>query len=54
LIEGIARAGHPFALGVQWHPELGARGGRDERIFAALVRAAGARALAALGSPRRD
>lgn len=54
LIEAIEREGTAFALGVQWHPELGARGGRDERILAALVAAAGERALASVASPHRD
>lgn len=42
VIEGIESAAHPFALGVQWHPEALARkripGGRE--IFAAFVQAA--------------
>lgn len=41
VIEAIAWAGHPFAVGVQWHPErLG-----DDRLYAALVQAAQRRAL---------
>jgi putative glutamine amidotransferase len=45
LIEGIERLDHPFALGVQWHPELS---GEPEhaRLFAALVAAARGRAEA--------
>jgi putative glutamine amidotransferase len=43
LIEAIERPDHPFALGVQWHPEL-AVDPTEERIFEALVRAARARA----------
>jgi len=39
LIEAIYRPEHPFAVGVQWHPEAGS----DPRIFAALVAAARAR-----------
>ena len=42
LIEGIERAHHPFALGVQWHPELAPPGSPDERLFEALVEAASA------------
>ncbi|NLL21666.1 MAG: type 1 glutamine amidotransferase [Firmicutes bacterium] len=42
VIEGIESTKHPFAMGVQWHPEALARkkipGGRD--IFAAFVQAA--------------
>jgi putative glutamine amidotransferase len=38
LIEAVELAGpHPFALGVQWHPEAG----RDGRLVSALVAAAG-------------
>lgn len=53
LIEGAERADHPFALGVQWHPELplpAEAGGerqdarrRHERLFRALVAAAAER-----------
>lgn len=32
VVEAIELAGHPFCLGVQWHPEL-----LDGRLFAALV-----------------
>jgi putative glutamine amidotransferase len=42
LIEGIERADHPFALGVQWHPELAQPGSPDERLFEALIEAASA------------
>ena len=41
LIEAIERDGHPFALGVQWHPELAEAGAADGRLFRALVDAAG-------------
>jgi len=40
LIEGIERADHPFALGVQWHPECAPSGDPNERILRALVHAA--------------
>ena len=42
-IEAIELAGHPFALGVQWHPEQG----EDMRIFEELRAAAGSRSAAA-------
>jgi putative glutamine amidotransferase len=42
IIEAVEVEGHPFALGVQWHPEeLAYRDGRAQRLFAALVRAIG-------------
>lgn len=41
LIEGIEHADHPFALGVQWHPERSEPGGPNDRLFRALVDAAG-------------
>ncbi len=47
LIEAIEREGQPFALGVQWHPELSLQdhsGAPHARIFAALVEAACERA----------
>jgi gamma-glutamyl-gamma-aminobutyrate hydrolase PuuD len=37
-IEAVELAGHPFVLGVQWHPEQD-----DQRLFSALVAAAHAR-----------
>jgi putative glutamine amidotransferase len=40
LVEAVEVPGRRFCLGVQWHPEAG----DDRRLFAALVRAAGARA----------
>jgi gamma-glutamyl-gamma-aminobutyrate hydrolase PuuD len=43
LIEAIERAGHPFALGVQWHPELSAPDSPHARLFRGLVEAARAR-----------
>jgi gamma-glutamyl-gamma-aminobutyrate hydrolase PuuD len=33
-VEAVELAGHPFVVGVQWHPEQD-----DPRIFAALVAA---------------
>ena len=44
LIEGIELPGHPFALGVQWHPEeLTANQDHARRLFAAFVEASGLR-----------
>ncbi len=43
LIEAVERPDHPFALGVQWHPELAAADSADERLFRALVEASRAR-----------
>lgn len=39
LIEAIHAPDHPFAVGIQWHPEAGS----DPSMFAALVAAASAR-----------
>ena len=42
LIEAVEVEGHPFAIGVQWHPEELAAISRDvrsQRIFDALVEA---------------
>ena len=36
-VEAVERPGEAFCLGVQWHPEAG----RDRRLFAGLVAAAG-------------
>jgi gamma-glutamyl-gamma-aminobutyrate hydrolase PuuD len=41
LVEAIERDDHPFALGVQWHPELDFEGSRHDRLLRALVGAAG-------------
>jgi len=40
LVEAIEREGHPFAIGVQWHPELAAEGSAHDRLFQGLVGAA--------------
>lgn len=44
LIEAIERAQHPFAIGVQWHPELAPEGSAHDRLFRALIGAAAIRA----------
>jgi len=49
LIEAIERREHPFALGVQWHPELSSDLAHA-RLFTGLVEAARARALARSGA----
>ncbi|TDJ66101.1 MAG: gamma-glutamyl-gamma-aminobutyrate hydrolase family protein [Planctomycetota bacterium] len=41
VIEAIERADLAFALGVQWHPELAEEGSPHDRLFQALVGAAG-------------
>ncbi|MCZ6597831.1 MAG: gamma-glutamyl-gamma-aminobutyrate hydrolase family protein [Planctomycetota bacterium] len=40
LIEAIERPNHPFAVGVQWHPELSPPSSPHGRIFGGLVAAA--------------
>ena len=46
LVEAVERAGHPFALGVQWHPELAYEGSPNDALFRGLVSAAAIRASA--------
>ncbi len=41
LVEAVELPGHPFALGVQWHPEWLPDEPQMQAIFRALVRAAG-------------
>jgi len=41
LIEAIERDAAPFAIGVQWHPELAPEGSCQDRLFRGLVGAAG-------------
>ena len=48
LIEAIEHPNHPFAVGVQWHPELAPEGTVHDRLFRGLVGAAG---MAAAASP---
>ncbi|TAJ12411.1 MAG: gamma-glutamyl-gamma-aminobutyrate hydrolase family protein [Planctomycetota bacterium] len=52
LIEGIERADHPFALGVQWHPELSPEGDPNDRILRAFVNAAALHAARAVARIR--
>lgn len=40
LIEAVERGGHPFAVGVQWHPELAHEGSPNDGLFRGLVGAA--------------
>ncbi len=40
IVEAVEVEGHPFALGIQWHPEeLAENDARAQRIFGALVEA---------------
>jgi putative glutamine amidotransferase len=41
LVEGVELRGHPFGLGVQWHPEHLTDRGEMAALFEALVEAAG-------------
>jgi len=43
LIEAIEQPSLPFAVGVQWHPELAAEGSAHDRLFRALVHTASLR-----------
>ena len=47
LIEVVEQPDHPFAIGVQWHPELSPPGTPHDRLFRGLVAAAGAAAARA-------
>jgi len=40
LVEAVERAGHPFFVGVQYHPEFKSRPNRAHPIFRAFIRAA--------------
>jgi putative glutamine amidotransferase len=51
LIEAIEREDHPFAIGVQWHPELAAEGSANDRLFRGLVGAAALRSRRAADFP---
>lgn len=45
LVEAVERADHPFAVGVQWHPELSPEGSPHDRLFQGLVTAARLRSV---------
>lgn len=48
LVEAVEAPNHPFAIGVQWHPEImAARDGTQQKIFDAFVQAAAERRRAA-------
>ena len=51
LIEAIEREEHPFAVGVQWHPELSPEGSPHDRLFRGLVGAAAFRGGRASRAP---
>jgi putative glutamine amidotransferase len=40
LIEGLELDSHPWCVAVQWHPEMQLEDETQQRLFAALVRAA--------------
>ena len=40
VVEGLVQPDHPFALGVQWHPEMQADEPLQRRLFSALVECA--------------
>lgn len=40
VVEAVESEEHPWAVGVQWHPELSPDSGPHRRLFEALVRAA--------------
>jgi len=43
VIEAVEHTAHPWCLGVQWHPEMQLDDAVQQRLFAAFVRAVGAR-----------
>ncbi len=56
LIEAIEHTEHPFAVGVQWHPELSHPGSEQDRLLRTFVSACGAldpqrSALSCTGKP---
>ena len=53
LIEAVESERAPFAIGVQWHPEVAPEGGVEHRLFRALVAASGVAAQRRRGSEPR-
>jgi putative glutamine amidotransferase len=43
LLEAVEHQHHPWAIGVQWHPELSPNAPEHRRIFHAFVKATEAR-----------
>jgi len=43
VVQGVECPGHPFLIGVQWHPEFLIFTGAQQRLFRALVKAASSR-----------
>lgn len=40
VVQAIERRGHPYFIGVQWHPEYMPQSGRQQKLFYQLVRVA--------------
>lgn len=53
VIEAIEHQSHPWAIAVQWHPEMSAETPWHQRLFAALVKAAGEHYLSTAISANR-
>ena len=53
LIEAIEQREHPFALGVQWHPELSPANDPPARVFSALIEAASTHARSRISAEAR-
>lgn len=50
VIEALEHQHHPWAIAVQWHPELAPSDRKQQNIFAAFVQAAGSRHVATASS----
>lgn len=46
IVQGIEAPGHPFLMGVQWHPEYLVADPRQQNLFRTLIEAAKGRAIA--------